>query len=265
MTRNKTLADGQPLEVQTLVQTIKAELARLNTQISDLQAFQKMRHAAAYSVGTNRNVEEHAAQIVFSLQNRLAEASSSFTNVLEMRSQTIKAQQDRRQMFSATNVCAGNNPNIALFDYKAGSQPPYAGSRQRKGKESPGPQSEPSPYADHLAIEMPQGTNSLHQLSLMTAAPDKAHLESRSAALQGIEATINELGTIYQQLANMISEQGEQVQRIDMNIEEMHLNIERGHGELTKYLRRLSSNRWLMIKIFAIMIIFVIFFSIFLI
>lgn len=132
-------------------------------------------------------------------------------------------------------------------------------SRQRSVRDSPGKE---SPHS-HVAIEMP--TQSLQQLSLMTAAPDTSYLESRSAALQGIESTINELGTIYQQLATMIAEQGEVVQRIDMNVEEMHLNIERGQGELLKYLRSVSSNRWLMIKIFAVLIIFVIFWSVFLI
>lgn len=126
-------------------------------------------------------------------------------------------------------------------------------------RDSPGP-----PEGEgHVAIEMP--TQSLQQLALMTAAPDTAYLESRSAALQGIEATINELGTIYRQLATMIAEQGEQVQRIDMNIEHMHLNIERGQSELVKYLRSVSSNRWLMIKIFAVLIVFIIFFAVFLI
>lgn len=106
---------------------------------------------------------------------------------------------------------------------------------------------------------------SLQQLQLLTSnTSDTAYLESRSAALQGIEATINELGTIYQQLASMISEQGEVVQRIDMNIEEMQFNIEKGQNELMKYLKNMSSNRWLMIKIFAILIIFIVFWSIFL-
>lgn len=98
----------------------------------------------------------------------------------------------------------------------------------------------------------------------MSTASDTAYLESRNVALQGIEATINELGTIYQQLATMISEQGETVQRIDMNIENMHYNIERGQSELAKYLRSISSNRWLMIKLFAILLVFIIFWSVFL-
>ncbi|PJF18277.1 hypothetical protein PSACC_01955 [Paramicrosporidium saccamoebae] len=161
LARNKTLFDDRPVEVQDLTQIIKVEIAKLNGQIADLQNFQRMRKTGGYTVGTNRSAEEHSSQVVVSLQSRLAEASSTFTNVLEMRSQNIKAQRDRRDQFSATNIMP----------------------------------------------EMP--TQSLQQLSLMTSAPDTSYLESRGAALQGIESTINELGTIYRQLATMIAEQGE--------------------------------------------------------
>lgn len=129
-------------------------------------------------------------------------------------------------------------------------------SRQRSVRESPNKENQ------HVSIEMP--SQSLQQLSLMTTASETSYLESRSSALQGIEATINELGTIYQQLATMVSEQGEVVQRIDMNVEDMHLNVTRGQTELMKYLRSVSSNRWLVIKIFAVLVVFVIFFSVFL-
>lgn len=109
MARSKTLFDDRPVEVQELTQIIKIELAKLNEQISNLQTFQKMQKAANYTVGTNKSAEEHSSQVVVSLQSRLAEVSSTFTNVLEMRSQNIKAQRDRREQFSATNIIQGTN------------------------------------------------------------------------------------------------------------------------------------------------------------
>lgn len=228
-------------EVDELANLVKRELAILNSQISDLQNYLKMQKAAGYTVGTNKSIEEHNAQVIVSLQSRLAELSSSFTVALEERSQLLRAQRSRREQFSAPLTS-----NI----YSAPA------SRQRNVP----------PPTSHVAIDMGEGSaSSLQQLSLMTAAPDTAYLEGRSNALQGIESTINELGTIYRQLATMIAEQGEQVQRIDMNIESMQVNIERGQNELAKYLRRVSSNRWLMVKIFAVLIIFVIFFNLFLI
>jgi t-SNARE complex subunit (syntaxin) len=51
--------------------------------------------------------------------------------------------------------------------------------------------------------------------------------------------------------------------RIDANVEDAHLNIEAAHTELVKYFQSVTSNRWLMIKIFGVLIIFFIIFVVF--
>ena len=52
--------------------------------------------------------------------------------------------------------------------------------------------------------------------------------------------------------------------RIDENVTETQLNVEAGYGELLKYFKGVTSNRWLMVKIFAVIIIFFIIFIVFL-
>ena len=52
--------------------------------------------------------------------------------------------------------------------------------------------------------------------------------------------------------------------RIDANVQETEMNIEAGYGELLKYFKGVTSNRWLMAKIFAVVIIFFIIFIVFL-
>ena len=111
-----------------------------------------------------------------------------------------------------------------------------------------------------------------------------SYLQSRSDAVQSIESTIVELGGIFQQLALMVREQEEMVQRyieldhfmikddfyiflyyfrIDSNVEDAQLNVEAAHDELLRYFRSISSNRWLMFKVFGIVLIFVVIFAIF--
>lgn len=51
--------------------------------------------------------------------------------------------------------------------------------------------------------------------------------------------------------------------RIDSNVEETELNVEAAHSELLKYFQSISSNRWLIIKIFFVLIIFFIIFVVF--
>ena len=51
--------------------------------------------------------------------------------------------------------------------------------------------------------------------------------------------------------------------RIDSNVEDTHLNVEAAHSEILKYFQSVTSNRWLMIKVFGVLIIFFIVFVVF--
>lgn len=97
--------------------------------------------------------------------------------------------------------------------------------------------------------------------------------------MENIESTIVELGVIFQQLAEMVKDQEEQVERynyasfqlllytlnrIDANVAEVDLNVQAAHTELLKYFQSVTSNRWLMIKIFLVLIVFFIIFVVFL-
>ena len=85
-------------------------------------------------------------------------------------------------------------------------------------------------------------------------------MRERASAMQTVEQTIVELGTMFQQLATMIKEQEEQIHRIDANVDDVELNVSEAHSELLKYFQSVTSNRWLMIKVFGVLIIFFIVF-----
>ena len=55
----------------------------------------------------------------------------------------------------------------------------------------------------------------------------------------------------------MVAEQGERVQRIDADTQDIADNVRMGHNELLKYWGRISNDRWLMLKIFGVLIVFV--------
>lgn len=83
------------------------------------------------------------------------------------------------------------------------------------------------------------------------------YIQSRSTAIESIESTIAELGQIFQQLATMVSEQRETVQRIDADTIDIASNVSGAQRELLKYYASISSNRWLMLKVFGVLIVFV--------
>lgn len=110
-----------------------------------------------------------------------------------------------------------------------------------------------------VAINM--DTRASQQLQLVNE--QDSYIQSRADTMQNIESTIVELGSIFQQLAHMVKEQEETVQRIDANVEDTQLNVDFAHTEILKYFQSVSSNRWLLIKIFLILIIFFIVFVVF--
>lgn len=87
--------------------------------------------------------------------------------------------------------------------------------------------------------------------------------QSRTNALQNVESTITELSGIFTHLATMVAQQGELAIRIDDNMDESLANVEGASNALLKYLNKISSNRWLMIKLFLILILFLVIFIVF--
>ncbi|ORX78554.1 t-SNARE [Basidiobolus meristosporus CBS 931.73] len=67
---------------------------------------------------------------------------------------------------------------------------------------------------------------------------------------------VEQQGTSSNSLAHMVAEQREAVQRIDANVDDIEMNVSGAQKELLKYYAHISSNRWLMAKIFAIIVVF---------
>jgi len=104
---------------------------------------------------------------------------------------------------------------------------------------------------------MKNGSQSDHQLLLMEEAqPTNTYIQERGQAIEAIERTINELGGIFGQLATMVSEQGEMLQRIDANTEDVVDNVQGAQRELLKYWNRVQGNRWLVAKMMGVLMIF---------
>ncbi|RDX89053.1 Syntaxin-31 [Mucuna pruriens] len=89
------------------------------------------------------------------------------------------------------------------------------------------------------------------------------YAQSRATALHNVESTITELSGIFTHLATMVAHQGELAIRIDDNMDESLANVEGAHSSLLRHLNQISSNRWLLIKIFAILILFLMIFIFF--
>ncbi|KAJ1890326.1 Integral membrane protein SED5, partial [Kickxella alabastrina] len=249
LARGKTIFDDKTSEINALTNQIKQRIATLNGKIMSLQSLQRRQG------GDRQQASEHHSNIVVSLQSQLAGTSTVFKDVLELRSESLKASGNRKDQFIGTAAAAAGNMAFSSTD-----SPLYQTERKvpvYTNGAYPGGAGGSNGGEDFVALSLPEmDETSSSQLMLMQPS-QSSYLDSRSDAINSIESTISELGSIFQQLAHMVSEQRDVVQRIDANVESVDMNISAAQNELLKYYSTISSNRWLMAKIFMVILAFV--------
>lgn len=181
---------------------------------------------------------EHNKNIVLMLQGKLSDVGANFKDVLEVRTKNIQASRSRTENFISS---VSQHAQPALQQQSA--SPLYA--TPNRGT--------PSPGADLLSLNP---VNDQQMLMMEEAAPQNSYIQQRGEAIEAIEKTISELGSIFGQLAQMVAEQSEMIQRIDANTEDVVDNVQGAQRELLKYWSRVSSNRWLIAKMFGVLMIF---------
>jgi len=185
--------------------------------------------AKAKGAGSNRNQQAHSKNLVDTLKTRLLEVTKDFKDALEDRTTALEHQSKRRELYSANQGSAAN---------------PFA-QRQR-----------PNPSGNPEDLE---GGGAMQGMAVQ-----QAYQSSRAEAVQNVQRTIGELATMFQKMAVLVTAQEEMIQRIDDDVDQANLNLQHGQEHLLKYFQYISSNRGLIIKVFLILIFFVIFFVVFL-
>jgi hypothetical protein len=92
--------------------------------------------------------------------------------------------------------------------------------------------------------------------------PDQDYLRERADAMSTVETNIVELGTIFNKLAVMVNEHAEMVQRVEDNVDDANTNVNMSMTVLTDTLMALKTNRALAMRVFSILVVFIIMFII---
>jgi len=248
LARRKTLFDDRPREIQELTFIIKEDMNALNRQIGQLQQIAKAQRSAGLQ---GRHQQSHTSSVVFTLQTKLATMTNNFKEVLEVRTENLKEGKSRQDMFAAQGAVVNSSmPQSAVSGFHSGSVLAMADDDAQIQR------------TNEVAISM-GGMPGEQTQSLLHADQTDRYLAQRADTMQNIEGTIVELGGIFQQLAHMLKEQEEMMVRIDGNVEETAINTELAHEQILKYFRSVTSNRWLMVKCFGVLIFFFILFVVF--
>eukprot|EP00729_Bicosta_minor_P004651 gene4651-32280_t len=92
------------------------------------------------------------------------------------------------------------------------------------------------------------------QQAMMAYDYEEEKRRERDKTTSTMESTISELGNIFKNLATVVQEQGETLQRIDDDVADTMDNVDLAHTEISKYLKSVSSNRMLILQILAILL-----------
>jgi syntaxin 5 len=266
--KRKTLFDDRPVEISELTYVIKQDLASLNQQIASLQALTLSQHpktnrsradqegehndnVSGLQVADLRNA--NVIQVVVLLQGKLADVGANFKEVLEVRTKNIQASRSRTENFvssvsSKSQVLDPQRSDSPLYN-PSGRRTPQPGFQGGSSDLLTLDPSNPSP------LGRPSFQTDQQLLVMEEAQTNNTYIQARGEAIDAIERTISELGGIFGQLAQMVSEQSEMIQRIDANTEDVVDNVEGAQRELMKYWNRVSGNRWLIAKMFGVLMV----------
>jgi syntaxin 5 len=187
------------------------------------------------------------------LQGKLADVGANFKEVLEVRTKNIQASRSRTENFvssvsSKSQVLDPQRSDSPLYN-PSGRRTPQPGFQGGSSDLLTLDPSNPSP------LGRPSFQTDQQLLVMEEAQTNNTYIQARGEAIDAIERTISELGGIFGQLAQMVSEQSEMIQRIDANTEDVVDNVEGAQRELMKYWSRVSGNRWLIAKMFGVLMV----------
>ncbi|CAO0792571.1 unnamed protein product [Mucor circinelloides] len=235
VTKSNNGFNDNPTEVNALQQSLKQDITKLNNQLKILQSVKNGNRS------NSKQASEHSNNVIMSLQSKLADTSLGFKDILE------------------AEVVTHNN---------ASAQPSSSPQPRRRVNAHPYQDSPnlttTSTYDDSpqsLGIPMISQQQQQQQQQQQMLERNDRRIESRTNAMESIESTIAELGGIFQQLATMVAEQRETIQRIDQNTDDIEMNVLGAQSELLKYYQNISTNRALIIKIFVTVILFFLLFT----
>jgi syntaxin 5 len=263
LARRKTLFDDRPVEINELTFVIKQDLTQLDRSIKELQALSAASLKGAAPVAPAKapaaQESEHNKNVVFMLRAKLSTVGATFKETLETRTKNVQASRSRTENFLSSVGAAATPP--AGTPGRTDS-PLYQSQAQQQGQQGQGFTVTKAAQADILSLDPSSSASALtrnqpsaQQLLLMEEGSN-TYIQQRGEQIDMIERTMMELGGLFTQLAEMVSVQGEQIQRIDADTEDTLDNVEGAQRELTKYWNRVSGNRWLIAKMFGVLMIF---------
>lgn len=229
---------------------------------------QRATDAAKLEVGQRRDFEH---QIALTLRKQLEQQAKKVQNCADLRQKTLQEQQQRRNRLSRAGqaISASVQLDTPLFKtYAPPNSPPQPEPPRPPYQALPPPSFSSGLRSRRTAasvIESPHPTNSRLQLEHRQRQQQQQFLLEQTSRRRldhahTIESEIGKLGELFSRFSSLVAQQAEVVERLDDDVESARAEVEAGHKELTSAQAIILGNRSLLIKIFGLILIFIVLF-----
>ena len=233
--KRKPIFNDNPQDIAQLSFIIKRKIYVIEEELGNLKNLSRSNINNLNK--NNTSGKQHYGNVMVLLNSKMKNISGNFKEVLEKRQVLEQENKERLGSLIPTDE-SGAGQSQSKTTYNSSNPFMSAGMDSNGNKGS----------LDFSQTQM--------LLQEETQSSEQAYLQDRNRAVETIESTIQEVGNLFQQLAGMVQEQHEQVQRIDENVFEVEDNINGAQAELMKYYDRISSNKWMSVKIFGTLFLF---------
>nr|BAN65367.1 conserved hypothetical protein [Babesia bovis] len=222
LARKRSIYVDHTAEIERLTNDVKEGITAASSKIDEFETkVRSIRHK-------NDHVRQHYENLLGTLRKQLCELTKSLKDALYQRAQVMIQQEMRRKMYSHTDADHSINAT--------------SNTRRRFTMQ-------PS-HEDVQQLDLESGVVERPSRSVIA--------DAKAEALANVQRAISELSQIFQRMTTMVTQQDEMIQRIDMDTEDSLANVIAAQSALSRYYKRISNNRMLILKIFCILVVFLI-------
>lgn len=232
LTHRQNVFDDQSAEISGLTQMVKTSLQRLHGDLDTLEQLKQRALNSQKASTTRATAFGHNEEAAVRTSQRHTD-----TVVETLKSRLARTGQEFRSTLQNQSKNMKQNANRRhLFT---------SGDR-------------PQTFESALFQDQEQHAQ---QQQLVSGTGNVQYYKQRAEAVTEIEAAVAEVAELFNDFTQLVHEQDEVILSIDANVDSALNNVNAGSNELMRYLSNLSSNRGLILKIFAMLFVFLMFFG----
>ncbi|KAJ8610675.1 hypothetical protein CTAYLR_005651 [Chrysophaeum taylorii] len=206
LVRRSSIFEDPAEEIAALIHAINDDLTASGTELNAAR-----RRWLEPNKRSGAECARHCVAMDAQAAREVEETTEAFKHVLKLRSESVKAQTDRKEMFARSSKQEKKvRARVPVFDD---------------------------------GLPRPQ-----HQTQDQMLIPDTTYLDARADAAQDIEAQVQEIGDIFGKLSSLVKQQDEQVERIETNIEQTVADVDRAQSVLLHRLNNMNATTRTVLK-----------------